>query len=238
MLKLLKAASIAAAITLTMEVLLPHVSAAVPEDISPGERIVIANANGQWSTCSLGPYVRFTSDGSTPRYAALTAGHCGSEGDAVYRLTSDDRREHIGALFAPVNDRNAGGARLDWSLIPLDPSYVNSSIDSTYPPRGIMLLEELAQAHRRGEPVNLCAAGTTTGVRCGPLVDVNPHGYIGARFPSDHGDSGGPVWAQTAEGAKVVGLLRGNLTRDESVSVIVPIQLPLRAYDAKLLITE
>lgn len=231
--------AVALSVALAVGSLVPAVAASASpnDDITPGSRIIIGHGDGSLSTCTVGPYVSF-GYGDEKRYGALTAGHCGDAGDIVYRETSDGQREHISNLFAPVNTTDPTGTRRDYSLLPLDRAYVNPSIEGVYPPRGVVLVRELSAAYQQGTPVTLCAAGITTGMRCGPLVEVDATGHIGARFPSDHGDSGGPVWAKTSDGIRMVGLLRGNLIRDPSISVVVPIDMPLLAYDAKLVITE
>ena len=195
----------------------------------PGDQVFVVHSDATVSTCTVGPYVSFTGNDGSSRYGAVTAGHCGDDGDDVYRVRSDGSRELISKIFGAVNDKTS----LDYALLPLDRAYISQG--GPYTPHGVMLTQELAAASFRGSNVSVCAAGITTGTRCGPLVEV-VGGRIHARFPSDHGDSGGPVWVNTANGTEVVGILRGNLLADPSVSVIIPIGVPLNAYGVKLVV--
>lgn len=237
MTNLSKSAFIAALLLVVSMLLAPSSPAAPVSGIAPGSRVIIGHQDGSLSTCTVGPYVSF-GDSDDKRYGALTAGHCGQAGDVVLRETADGRREHVSNLFAPVNSTDAAGTRQDYTLMPLNTAYVNPNIEGKLAPRGVVVMRELLAAHLSGAPVTLCASGITTGTRCGPLVEVEANGHIGARFPSEHGDSGGPVWADTPDGAQMVGLLRGNLIRDPSISVIIPISMPLVAYDAKLVVSR
>ncbi len=199
--------------------------------VLPGSKVHVVHADATASTCTVGPYVSYRSPAGEKLYAAITAGHCGDNGDAVYRVRGDGSREHISNIFGAVNDRTSN----DYALLPLNTSYVNPKAGVPYTPQGIILVQELAAASVQGVPVSLCSYGVSTGDRCGPLVEV-VGGRIHAKFPSSHGDSGGPVWANTANGEEVVGILRGNLIADPSVSVIIPIGVPLTAYTASLVV--
>lgn len=208
------------------------VSAAAPVvPVLPGDQVLVVHDDASISTCTVGPYVSFDGKDGNRRYGAVTAGHCGANGDIVFRETRDGGRERISAIYGAVNDQTTN----DSALLPLDRAYVNPG--GPYTPTGVMLVQELASVAYQGASMSLCAAGATTGTRCGPLVEV-VGGRIHARFPSDHGDSGGPVWANTRNGAEIVGILRGNLIADPSVSVIIPIAAPLTTYAAKLVIAR
>ena len=195
----------------------------------PGDQVFVVHSDATVSTCTVGPYVSFAGNDGATRYGAVTAGHCGNDGDDVYRVRSDGSREMVSKIFGAVNDKTS----LDYALLPLNRAYVSQG--GPYTPNGVMLTQELAAASFRGTDVSVCAAGIATGTRCGPLVEV-VGGRIHAKFPSDHGDSGGPVWVNTANGTEVVGILRGNLLADPSVSVIIPIGVPLNAYGVKLVV--
>jgi len=200
------------------------------QPVLPGDEVFVVHEDQTVSTCTVGPYVSYMGKDGDKRFGAVTAGHCGDNGDEVYReRDADGFREHISTVFGAVNDKT----NHDYALLPLDRSFINPSTGSPYTPQGIAMVQELAAASLTGQEVSICAAGITTGVRCGPLVEV-VGGRIHARFPSDHGDSGGPVWVNTAHGTEVVGILRGNLLADPSVSVVIPIGVPLVAYEARL----
>ena len=218
------------ALAAVMSVLAAAPANAAPTDpLHPGDQVFVVHADDSVSTCTVGPYVSFPgSDGDT-RYGAVTAGHCGDNGDNVYRRRGDGSRELVSQIYGAINDKTS----LDYALLPLNRAFVSQG--GPYTPSGVMLTQELAAAAFQGVDVSLCASGITTGTRCGPLVEVIG-GRIHARFPSDHGDSGGPVWVNTANGAEVVGILRGNLLADPSVSVVIPIGVPLNAYGVKLVV--
>lgn len=208
-----------------------NASPAYTAPLFPGDQVFVVHSDASISTCTVGPYVSFTGNDGATRYGAVTAGHCGEDGDDVYRVRSDGSREMVSKIFGSVNDKTSR----DYALLPLNRAFVSQG--GPYTPNGVVLTQELAAASFQGMDVSLCAAGVTTGTRCGPLTEV-VGGRIHARFPSDHGDSGGPVWVRTANGTEVVGILRGNLLADPSVSVIIPIGVPLNAYGVKLLVAS
>lgn len=204
-------------------------NAAPTVPLLPGDQVFVVHRDASVSTCTVGPYVSFPGNDGTTRYGAVTAGHCGDDGDDVYRVRGDGSREMVSRIFGAVNDKT----NRDYALLPLNRAFVSQG--GPYTPRGVVLTQELAAASFQGMNVSLCAAGVTTGTRCGPLTEV-VGGRIHAKFPSDHGDSGGPVWVNTENGTEVVGILRGNLLADPSVSVIIPIGAPLNEYGVKLVV--
>lgn len=212
----------------------PPVAAANPSSITPGARIDVEHSDTV-SKCTVGPYVTYRQNGEK-RYAALSAGHCGSHGEPVFWTDGNGTRRLVGNLFNPYDDIMGSVAR-DYVLIPLDVGLVNPAVSGMYEPVNIMTMNELSSRIVNGTPTTVCAAGTSSGERCGPLVSASGRtGRIEAKFPSEHGDSGGPVWVKTNDGIRIIGLLRGTPSTDSSISVIVPIEMPLIAYDVKLVV--
>lgn len=193
----------------------------------PGSTIYISNGDGKASKCTAGPIVSLPDGGM----GFLTAGHCGKDGDVVKWDNGSGNRVAVGKLFHPV-DKLINGIINDYAVVSVAPKYLDMHVAGKYSQIAYITVSDLRNA---GPGVRLCSVGVTSGVRCGGMTGYDAQGYIEADFPSDHGDSGGPVYLDDTSGGTVaiVGILRGHDENDGS-SVIVPIQRALEAYGVKL----
>ena len=225
--RLRTAAAVAAAVAAMLPVFPGTAQAAAPK-INPGDQIAVLHRDGATSSCSVGPYVSL-GDG---RYGALTAGHCGKDGDPVYWINPNGKAREVGSLYKPVNKMTSAGVSLDYGLVPVDSTYVDPAIEGE---RVVDLatLDDIVEV--RGEQrLKVCSVGNTSGYRCGTMRRVDSDSkLIVADFQSDHGDSGGPVWVPTDNGAVVVGLLYGG-ENGTGNSLVTPIELPIEAYSVRL----
>jgi len=208
--------------------LFPSVASAYAPQIRPGDTIGIRDSLGRSSGCTIGPFV----DGIDGITTALTAGHCGEFGDKVYWTDPAGNTRKVGSIFDPKTEEDKSGFANDHALVILkSPAMASTTIRG----EGIVGIASF-DALKVGTP--LCSLGKTSGYRCGRVVETDPdRRTISADFFSDHGDSGGPVWVSTPEGARIVGLLYGGgFGPDlEEVSMIASIETPLKDYGAKLL---
>ncbi|WP_148223343.1 hypothetical protein [Segniliparus rotundus] len=196
----------------------------------PGATITVPHNNSDTqSRCTLGPYVSI-GDG---RIGALTAGHCGADGDEV-----DWNGRKVGMLYHPVYVKDANGVTLrDFAVIipTVSAPFNNPDIMASKPVASFYTTQELSQLLAAGQPVNVCTYGATTGLRCGALTGSSTSTEkVIAHFPSDHGDSGGPVWIDTPTGTWVVGILTAVPNSDPSSSIVVPIEDPATTYQVKV----
>lgn len=201
-------------------VALPATAAAAPIAISTTDKIVIQHLNGENpSTCTLG-FV-FTGTDGEPR--ALTAGHCGSEGDLVQ--TADHRT--IGRIA--VSRFSGTFNSVDTALISFTPGSV--AVDPHIPGVGGVSGVAGRSEVERANPV-ACKLGPTSGLSCGPMTVVKtPVPMLAFRMASDHGDSGAPVWMYCADGRILAvgtvsadGSLDGGPGRDAGVTYVEPIE--------------
>jgi hypothetical protein len=193
-------------------------------ELVPGSDIRVEDSAGNASGCTLGPYVSIKGES----VGALTAGHCGQDGDRVYW-----RGTQVGTLWRPVKRDH-----FDYGIIvPVtghESVFSNPDLAGAYRPVSFYFAEELAQRLAEGAQITACSYGATTGRRCGPLRASDTDNWIiTADFPSDHGDSGGPVWADTPDGTWVIGTL---VARYDGTgrSIVVPIAESLYGYGVKL----
>ena len=221
--------SVIAAFSVTASVCAAPVAAA-DTYVTPGDPIVISEADGSGGICTLGPYMVVNGV-----YGAITAGHCGSSGATVSLKNDDGSLVPLAKLSGSTDTDSADSAFVPLPSPLIDPA---ASILGTLPVEGAVDMPEVMQSIQLGStPLRVCATGVASARRCGNVIGANP-GYnrIYARFPSDHGDSGGPVWADGVRGGvRVVGILRGKLNDDPSVSVIFPISVAVREQGGSLL---
>lgn len=140
----------------------------------------------------------------------LTAGHCALDSvGAVF----DDNGNRIGAAdiahFTPTPE--------DKSLAEQPPvDYEGIAFDDGVPinnilPNGLVLEANPKIAPTVGMPV--CRTGIATGEACGVIVASTDSVFVIDGLPSDHGDSGSPVYAITEPGrAAIVGIATEVLT--------------------------
>ena len=204
-------------------------AAAADAYVTPGDAIVVTSGE-RGGLCTLGPYM--VVDGV---YGAVTAGHCGQSGATVSLRSSTGDLLPITKLRGSTDTDTTDSAFVSLPTEMIEPS---ASILGKYPVHGAMDLAEIIGVLNNplAPSTRVCSYGVTSGSRCGNITGASAvYSRIYARFPSDKGDSGGPVWAADGDGVRVVGILRGKLNNDPTISVILPISVAIREQDGKLL---
>lgn len=221
----------------------PLASASVPV-IGPGDSIAVRDAQGQFHSCTVGPYMVKTAT-SVPQFFALTAGHCGTDGSPVYTLSpSNDIGEYVGTIsgsFEGKEDRSErSGYGYDYAMIKLSKSNMTRSGSvNGYRITKSLSLNNVADI-ADGKDVKVCSMGHTSGYRCGTLesVDMNSSEII-VNLPGSKGDSGGPVWVASGGTAQLIGTLSGS--KGQSMSGystrirVSPLDKPVEDYGALVL---
>lgn len=160
-----------------------------PGVITPGSRYTNVTAG---TTCSTGWIIH---NGDGPRIM-LTAGHCGQAGDRISVAAADGLELYGGEfLYSEVTE-----GRADIAAIVLTPGV--RAIGTPHgqgPPARIATATWLETNRPR-----ICRLGAQTGLSCGDFLGANRADNT-VYFDSivDHGDSGGPVFAQLDDGTTV-----------------------------------
>lgn len=176
-----------------------------PERIEPGAKYVIVKPDGSAGSCSFGWMARLKDE--PDRRFNLTAGHCGEEGDEVYldpvgHENSEDWVKVGDFVWQDFVDEELEEGD-DYALIEFLPE-VQGSIDNTpniaavsggeLNPTGIAKAEKLS-----AEKPYMCRLGYRSGLSCGSFKDITHRTNVTFRGITDHGDSGGVIWAFTDE---------------------------------------
>lgn len=121
---------------------------------------------------------------------AMTAAHCGTKGETVYR-NGDFGGRAIGTYDLIDYDQNQ-----DVAIIKLNDSVVGENVYSGD------RITSMAEMSKNDE---LCQYGATTHqVHCGPQYGLPRYGAMWSTNPATNGDSGGPVWI---EGKGLIGII-------------------------------
>lgn len=172
-----------------------------PKRIMPGAMYAIERANGDVGFCSFGWMARLPSD--RQHVYNITAGHCGDRGDKVYLPVNgqQDRSSFvpIGVFVVQSFDEKTAETGDDYAVIRFDPGvtqYIDASPnitalgDSTIELVGVMASDQLAKS----KPY-MCHLGFRSGLSCGPFREMTTSTNVVFESITDHGDSGGVVWA-------------------------------------------
>lgn len=185
-----------------------------PGAIVPGG--IIVNDTDE-SSSSVG-YVVSTDN----RDFVLTAGHCGEEDDQFCIVDEDGSSTYIGSMVESEFP-TPGGA--DYGLIDITrarPHVQRFPFDA--PLKGWCDVSWLEENKPR-----ICRLGFPTGLSCCESLGVDGNGILSFRGIADHGDSGGPVFAQTDDGFYTVGLQSygqpADATRVSAMTIAEPMNL-------------
>lgn len=203
----------------------PYASASIP-GITPGDLIKIGNQG-----CSVGPYVDFKDGG----VGFLTAGHCGSAGSVVEWKGKGNSYLQIGTVVGSVNDKGAGKHQ-DFAAVKLNMNAIRPALGGSYLVQTYLTGAELKNSMAHGGKFEACSIGVTSGERCGQLIDVSDNETLIADFPSDHGDSGGPVFVRSASKGKyvaIVGIQNARSLSDDT-TLIMQIEPILKSFGLML----
>lgn len=162
-----------------------------PGGIVPGGRIVNATKSTE---CSVG-YLTHVEK----RVFVLTAGHCGEVGDEFHVSTPEGEDVHVGQM---VESEYLVSGQEDYGLIEI----TNPNVAlGTFPTAMALVKWEDINWIEKNRP-RICRLGYRTGLSCGAYLGVDERGILQFRGYVDHGDSGGPVFAETDEGLVAVGI--------------------------------
>lgn len=172
-----------------------------PQAIAPGAKYIVDKGDSTM-TCSFGWMVRQPSK-PTQLYN-LTAGHCGDPGQKAYIDPVGNEEPSDFELIGQFVDQAYVGEQnietgADYSLIQIDSrlnSYVQGTPDLT--PRGqtLSLVGTVTTTELKNEkPKFVCHLGFKSGLSCGALREAPDEMNFSFKAISDHGDSGGVVWA-------------------------------------------
>ncbi|WP_419717519.1 hypothetical protein [Gordonia malaquae] len=165
--------------------------------VAAATEIAVESADG-WSYCTVAAI------GTSRRGAifALTAGHCGAEGDAVYSAHGEQVGDRVGEVrrVVAIDDGDLGVIALDVGTTYTDSVDLNG--EGPLPIVGVLSPEELNQV----QSPQICSRGATSGYRCGALNGHASDDRVQVSAPSAPGDSGAGLFLRTESGLYLVGV--------------------------------
>lgn len=165
-----------------------------PGGLMPGgEYFTEPDASGESSSCSTGWMV--TKDDQPGRVFMLTAGHCVTQGEAIYY--QDESGTPVRAGVAVMSTGEDLDHDLDYALIDVTdaPAWSpNIPVNDSVQVEG---WRDAAWAEESNPYV--CRIGYRSGLSCGAFLQRDTENIFRYENISDHGDSGGPVWAYDSE---------------------------------------
>lgn len=166
-----------------------------PPRVMPGGRFIVETADGSTSYCSFGWWV-FNKD-NPKRHYMTSAGHCGNKGDRVYIQDKNGKFYEVGKFVWSLNDKSNPEEQLDHALIELtvDPKYVQG----TPPLKEAKLAGWASMKWLEENQPRICRLGYRSGLSCGSYRGVAGYYMFMYDNISDHGDSGGAIWAQNPD---------------------------------------
>ena len=197
-----------------LSLLIPAVSHASPETLSPADPILVKSATTS-STCTLG----FLFTGVDGYARGVTAGHCGDVGDSATTTSA----EPVGTIV------ERGPA--DVALIEVRTDLrVFGKIPGIGEVRGVISPEEI----NRTQPL-LCKKGIASGLMCGHLTSPATSGFFAMSSASISGDSGSPVWVTASDGSLLAaGIVSGVMNDGSEDSYIIPIHPYMKEWGLKI----
>lgn len=176
------------------------------------------------SSCSFGWMVNSTSEAADRKYM-LTAGHCGNQGDVVYVRDSNGNDTPVGEFVESTGDRLRDGS--DYALIEVTDSARRAELPFEDP----RFEGWVDQAWVEANNPDICRVGYRTGVSCGSYLGMKNNTILYEGI-SDHGDSGGPVWAVDRNGDRwAVGVTSYGFTEDATRAGAAAIEPWMTRYD-------
>lgn len=178
-----------------------------PGVVMPGGKYITSAG----SACSFGWLVHSTTEAADRKYM-LTAGHCGTKGDLVYTRDQRGNDTLVGEFVESTGDLLRDGS--DYALIDVTDSARQAELPFEEPRFEGWVDQAWVQANNP----QICRVGFRTGVSCGSYLEMknNTIFYEGI---SDHGDSGGPVWAVDSNGDRwAVGVTSYGFAEDATMA--------------------
>lgn len=161
-----------------------------PGQVVPGGKFITDSG----TACSFG-WMVFSRTETNGRKYMVTAGHCGRQGDRVYIRGDDGYDTEVGEIVDSTGGRLGNGS--DYALVEVTNTTRNARLPLTDPDFDGWK----SQAWVAANAPRICRLGYRTGISCGNYLQMknNTIFYEGIQ---DHGDSGGPVWAETGDGKR------------------------------------
>lgn len=163
--------------------------------IAPGARFLVKGADDSTSSCSFAWWV-YNKD-EPRRHYITSAGHCGNKGDNVYVEDEKGKFYKVGQFVWRSYDPEAKNNRTDHALIELTVNPKN--VYGTPMLKGAELAGWASPQWLEQEQPRICRLGYRSGLSCGPYKETVGSYMFGFGNISDHGDSGGAVWAVDPE---------------------------------------
>ncbi|HJC86197.1 MAG TPA: S1 family peptidase [Candidatus Corynebacterium faecigallinarum] len=165
--------------------------------LTPGAKYIVDGAGGQ-GNCSFGWMVHPENDNS--RLLNLTAGHCGEVGDKVYVRADGQNAVNVGEIvwqaYSGSDGQVDGGP--DYALIEIYSEYFEYAFATPAVNMGSTQVELKGWAGKDWLEENqpyMCRLGFRSGLSCGNFQKMTNDISVTYDAISDHGDSGGVVWA-------------------------------------------
>lgn len=165
--------------------------------LAPGAKYIVDGSGGQ-GNCSFGWMVH--PEGDNSRLLNLTAGHCGDVGDKIYVHAQGQNAVNVGEIvwqaYSGSNGQVDGGP--DYALIEIYSDYFGYASATPSVSMGSTQVEVKGWAGKDWLEENqpyMCRLGFRSGLSCGNFQQMTNDISMTYDAISDHGDSGGAVWA-------------------------------------------
>lgn len=178
-----------------------------PGQVVPGGKFISSSGTG----CSFG-WMVYSRNETNGRKYMVTAGHCGDQGDRVYIRGEDGYDTEVGEIVDSTGGRLSDGS--DYALVEVTNTARSAQLPLTDPDFDGWQ----SQAWVAANNPRICRLGYRTGISCGTYLQMknNTIFYEGIQ---DHGDSGGPVWAETGDGKRyAIGITSYGFTEDATAA--------------------
>lgn len=165
--------------------------------VQPGAKYVIERADGTAGSCSFGWSVGPKND--TSKLYNLTAGHCGEVGDKVFAFNSNGQRVQVGQFVMSQLDgtKESIGPGADYALISFNSNVTNAvgTPSVAFDGRQVNLAGWAGADWLQQNRPYMCRIGYRSGLSCGNYQDMASAMSVMFDNISDHGDSGGAIFA-------------------------------------------
>ena len=165
--------------------------------VQPGAKYIIERSDGTAGSCSFGWSVGPKND--TSKLYNLTAGHCGEVGDRVFAFNKSGQRVQVGQFVMSQLDgtKESIGPGADYALISFN-SNVNNAVGTpsvAFDGRQVNLAGWAGADWLQENKPYMCRIGYRSGLSCGNYQAMTSAMSVMFDNISDHGDSGGAIFA-------------------------------------------
>lgn len=159
--------------------------------IMPGARFFVQAADNSTASCSFAWWVYNKEE--PQRHYITSAGHCGEKGDPVYVQDENGKFYKVGKFVWSAFDPDDRQNPTDHALIEL--TVGPDLVEGTPMIKDMELAGWASPQWLEEEQPRICRLGYRSGLSCGPYKGLVGDYMFGFGNISDHGDSGGAVWA-------------------------------------------